>query len=259
VAVLGVLSRAEIESLATRSNAIREARSRRSQEAHGKAPPMPPRPIPIQQRARPPFNRQTSSSSSSSLTKFSDSETSDSEHGHRNRYPDKSRTRRQASNTGVSNSGYPNPFGVPPQERDTSCSTAHQAIFMNSAQNQQQPPMPPQSFTYNPHTQPNYSNNSQTGYWPNSPPNHRQHPVRERARSERPRGDRDRNDRDKDIDRDGSRRRQSSTSKISSKGTITPRKHRWKGNLAAASLVGGGIGGAAVELLHVLSEAAEGF
>lgn len=238
VAVLGVLSRAEIEGLAERSRIIRDARFRRSLPTQAPPQPPPPRPIPVpvaiptQHHSRHRSGRDTPSSS--------DSESSDSDH-HRRR-KSKGRKGYAGSNIGAPVSGYPNPFGQPlPSPVRSPANREGNGAWMSG------------EGSYNEKDRSRERDNS------------RDH-VRDRDRDR----DRDVKDRDRDghrdRDRDGSRRRRhdSSSSRAkgsdrrdrdrdSSRGGSYQKSSRWKENLTAA-----GIGGAAVSLLNVLTEAAEG-
>lgn len=275
MAILGVLSRKEIEDLAARSQALRNARRKSSsQNSQEKAPLPPPRPIPVQQPSS--DDRRRIQGSSSSSSSFSDSETSDSDDSHHRRHHhNKHKSHSDASSTiGIPIHGYPNPYGVPPSPPPVwapePSSTARQAIFTSDRPNQQPPPVQ-HSFAYNAqnsHTRPHFGGT----YWPNSRPPQQHYVVRDEKREERrerPRNDRQLSDRthnerdrdrhpDKDRIRDGSRRGRHSTSAKSKKSTAPPQQQgRWKRDLKVAG-IGGGIGGAAVSLLNVLVEAAEG-
>ncbi|KAH7419495.1 hypothetical protein BKA64DRAFT_18953 [Cadophora sp. MPI-SDFR-AT-0126] len=251
VAVLGVLSRAEIESLASRSHALREARHQQHQHqrtqstpqpslSSNQAPPQPPRPttlpipvpipMPVPSFSTSPrvsFNhrnrsgRDTPSSSSPSDSEDSDDHVRDRGMGGKRR-PKVPRSY-ASSNAGVPVSGYPNPYGSP---------------------------LPPS---------PLWSQGSRDGW--NGPSSHNDKDYeRDHERRER---DHERKDRDRERERE--RRRHSSTStsktsKPSERGHQRDRAppparqgSRWKEHMTAA-----GIGGAAASLINVLTEAAEG-
>lgn len=274
VAVLGVLSRAEIESLASRSYALRQARHQQHQHQRtqstpqpppsNQAPPQPPRPttlpipvpipMPIPSLSTSPrvsFNHRNRSGrdtpSSSSPSDFEDSD----DHVRDRGMGGKRRTRPPgsyaSSNAGVPVSGYPNPYGSP---------------------------LPPS---------PLWSQGSRDGW--NGPSSHNDkeksrererdgHRDRDRDRDrERERDherrdrerDHDRRDRDRERERERERRRHpststSKTSRPSERGHARDRPppppqkgSRWKEHMTAA-----GIGGAAASLINVLTEAAEG-
>lgn len=292
VAVLGVLSRAEIENLAARSQTLRAARGRRSfpVQEKGNPPPQPPRPIPVPNisipsgsipRTRNGHGRDTSSSSSHSSDSSSSESDSDSgyDHGRRRRCgPQSGRHHTTHDNT---THGHPPTLTIPVWSPASSNSTAHQAYFMSGGLgpgDMSQPAGQPQSWSYNynavPPFQPqhrgSYQNGQtqpQVGHWP-PPPNaphpsqqaQQQYPVQthqerewERERERDRDSDRDKN---KERKRRGERRRHTSSSSSSNRERGDRdgqrRQSRWKENLTAA-----GIGGAAASLLNVLTEAAE--
>ncbi|KAG4439928.1 hypothetical protein IFR05_004603 [Cadophora sp. M221] len=274
VAVLGVLSRAEIESLAARSHALRQARHKQHQRTQStpqppssnQAPPQPPRPttlpipvpipMPIPSFSTSPRvsfshqnrnGRDTPSSSSPSDSEDSDDHFRDRGTGGKRRpKPPRSYA---SSNAGVPVSGYPNQYGSP---------------------------LPPS---------PLWSQGSRDGW--NGPSSHNEKGYNGEKSRDRDR-DRDRErerDRDRDRERDHERehdkrereherrerggerererRRHPSTCKSSrpnERGQQRDRPpptvqkgSRWKEHMTAA-----GIGGAAASLINVLTEAAEG-
>lgn len=283
VAVLGVLSRAEIESLAARSQALRAARGRRSFPAQEKEnpPPQPPRPIPVPNisvpsgsipRTKNGYGRDTSSSSSHTSTSNSSETDSDSEHDHRQRRRRRPKTAMRYTTDENMNRGPTPILSNPKWSPAPSNSTAHQAYFMSGglgSGDAQQPAEQPQSWGYNYNPTPPFQPQShhsgsyqssptqpQAGHWP-PPPNaqypgqqgQQQYPVQPHQERERERRNRDHNSR-------GERRRHPSSSNSSyrERGDRDGhrRQSRWRENLTAA-----GIGGAAVGLLNVLTEAAE--
>ncbi|KAL2075385.1 hypothetical protein VTL71DRAFT_328 [Oculimacula yallundae] len=266
VAVLGVLSRSEIESLAARSHDLRQARYQQHQRAQStpqpssfdQAPPQPPRPrtlpipvpipMPIPSFSTSPrvsfphqsrSGRDTPSSSSPS-----DSEDSDDHvraRGSRGKRPPKPPRSYVSSNAGVPVHGYPNQYGSP---------------------------LPPS---------PLLSQGSRDGW--NGPSSHNEKSYsgeksrdrdreRDRERDHHHERERERRDshherRERGGDREREKRRHSSNPKSS---RPTERGHqrdrppppvqktsRWKEHMTAA-----GIGGAAASLINVLTEAAEG-
>lgn len=230
VAILGVLSRVEIESLAARSQELREARLRRNQPQpqyqSEQPPPKPPRPvvvpvpIPITSRAALPRSPASSRSESSS-----DSE-SDDRRRHRNRRSHHSKGRRAyaASDTGPV-SGYPNAFGQAPPSPVWSPTRERDG---NQLQQSQQ--------------------GGGGGSWQGPGKVHFSEPGRKDSGRERDRERR--SSRHSSYSGKGGEKREV---RDLAKEMQKDRKSRWKENLSA-----GAIGGAAVSLLNVLSEAAEG-
>ncbi|KAE9370295.1 hypothetical protein N431DRAFT_426677 [Stipitochalara longipes BDJ] len=235
VAVLGVLTRAEIESYAARTA---ELRRRRNQAAFPKEtpPPQPPRPAQI-----PRTNSHLHTGRDTPST--TDSESSDSTH-HRQRSRNRPGRSYTPSDINVPVSGYPNPFGQPIPIKESN----------------RGPPSP----NWSP------SNSMSHGVWMASPPKNLsaggiwvpaqgqqggvfyppKEKERERQRSSRRHYSHESHSKSSHSGRDRDRDR----SRNSEKKAPPPQKvSRWKENLTAAS-----IGGAAVSLLNVLSEAAEG-
>lgn len=235
VAVLGVLSRSEIESYAARSAEIREARRRRSQAALPKEipPPQPPRPVPIP-RTNP--NAHAGHDTPSST----DTDSSDSTHHRRNRNRNRGSRPYTPSDINVPVSGYPNPFGSPLPTPQSNPAPPSQNWSPASS-------MPQPVWLANPPP-----NISAGGIWVPQEKGGVYYPPKERER-ERQRSSRrhyshhshsksSHSGRDRERDKDRER-----------KAPPPQKVSRWKENLTAA-----GIGGAAVSLLNVLSEAAEG-
>jgi hypothetical protein len=231
VAVLGVLSRTEIESYAARTAVLRDARHRRSQAAFPRdiPPPQPRRPIPV-----PRTNTNTSSHDTPSST---DSESSDSTHHRRNRNRNRASRSYMPSDINVPVSGYPNPFGQPipaqpsnagpPSPNWSPASSMQQPLWMAN---------PPQDI-------------SAGGIWVPASQGGVYYPPKERERerqhsSRRHYSHHSHSGRNRERDRERDRER---------KPPPPQKVSRWKENLTAAS-----IGGAAVSLLNVLTEAAEG-
>jgi hypothetical protein len=236
VAVLGVLTRAEIEAYAARTS---ELRRRRNQAAFPKEipPPQPPRPLPVPRtNSNPHTGRETPSTT--------DSDSSDSTHRrHRSRNrPGRSYT---PSNINVPVSGYPNPFGQPipikelhrgpPSPNLSPSSSMSHPVWMAS---------PPKHLGSGAVWVPAQGQKGGMYY----PPKEKE---RERQRSSRRHYSHDSHSKSSHSGRDRERDRERHREK---KPQPPPQKvSRWKENLTAA-----GIGGAAVSLLNVLSEAAEG-
>jgi hypothetical protein len=241
VAVLGVLSRAEIESYAARSAELREARRRRTEAVFPKEvrPPQPPRPVTIPRTDSKTGSLQDTPSSS-------DTESSDSNHHRRHRNYNRGPRSYTPSDINVPVSGYPNPFGQPVPTKP-------------STQRQPSPNWNPVSSVPQPVWMANPPQNiSASGIWvpaPNGqggvyyPPKEKE---RERERSSRRHyshhSHHSHSGRNRDRDRDRERERDRDR-----KAPPPQKVSRWKENLTAA-----GIGGAAVSLLNVLTEAAEG-
>lgn len=203
VAVLGILSRAEIQDLTARSHALREAR-RRKHFPPEVPPPQPPRPAPMaiptqSSSQRPRGGRDTPSED--------ETDSCDSDHRHRRR-------REQIRPKGIlkHNSSYThqqpysNVYGAPPSPVWSPASAERQPMWIPQQQD-------PRGAYYAP---------------------------RERERDREPRKKHSSPHRRRDKD------------KPKEKAKEKP-KSRWTENLTAASM-----GGAAVSLFHVLSEAAEG-
>ncbi|CZT01032.1 uncharacterized protein RAG0_08861 [Rhynchosporium agropyri] len=267
VAILGVLSRVEIESLASRSHALRQARYQQHQRtqsmprpsSYDQAPPKPPRPrtlpipVPIllptpslSTSPRVSFShsnrsgRDTPSSSSHSDTDESGDHVRDRDAGEKRR--SKAPRSYASSNACVPISGYPNQYGSP------------------------LPPSP-------------RSQGSRDGW--NGPSSYNEKAYsgdrsRDRDRERDRERDHDRERREKEHerrerggDRERERKRHSSTPRsVNSYTRSSERGHqrdrppppvqkgshsRWKEHMTAA-----GIGGAAASLINVLTEAAEG-
>ena len=301
VAILGVLTRAEIEDLAERTAAHRHARhlqhhppptlTPQSSDVPPKQPPRPgaslkpvciPIPVPIPFSGR--RSRREDTPSSTDYTNSSDSETESSRSklhptyrpGIRNKKPS------YAGSDAGSVHGYPNPFGQPvpppspilsrdgdrPHERDR----MYKNVNGNSSVFNGMPRSAPEGdrdqgvrfgnpsyYTHEPQHQARRSDDHDRHRdrdWGGSrgaeePRRERQRHDHHRSRDDRPR-DRERDERRRsERDRDHSRR--STTERGPNKEVEQMKKKRWKENLTAA-----GIGGAAVSLLNVLSEAAEG-
>lgn len=247
VAVLGVLSRADIQSLAHRSHELRAARHRRNHPSISQnevPPPQPPRPIPVpipapvqQTRAR--GGRDTPSSES-------DHHSSDSDHNreHRRR-PQYQEHRTYPNYTHSPNTGYPNPFGQPvappsPAWSPVSAAAQNQPMWMP-----QPPPQGMQGGIWIP-TSPQQSQQGGPMFFP--PTSRGEARDREKDREPRRRHSSPPRSRDRERDRERGDYRDRDGHREKEKP-----KSRWKENLTAA-----GIGGAAVSLLNVLSEAAEG-
>ncbi|KAF8866981.1 hypothetical protein BDZ45DRAFT_719969 [Acephala macrosclerotiorum] len=251
VAVLGVLSRAEIQGLAERSRIIRDARFRRSLPVQ--APPQPPPPRPMNVPVAIPIPNVSSRHRSRRDTpSSSDSESEDS--GRNARGKSKGRKGYAGSNIGAPVSGYPNPFGQPlpspvrsPGARDGS------GAWMSG------------SGSYNEKDKSRERERERDRERDNSSKGHVRDWDREREKDNSSKDytkDRDREGH-RERDRDGSRRRHSSNGSRARGSDRRDRErdarekyqksNRWKENLTAA-----GIGGAAVSLLNVLTEAAEG-
>lgn len=233
VAVLGVLSRAEIEGLAERSRIIRDARFRRSLPVQAPQQAPPPRPIPV------PIPHVSSRHRSGRDTPSSSSDSESDESG-RDGTRRKSKGRRgyAGSNVGAPVSGYPNPFGQPlPSPVRSPGGREGSGTWISSG------------GSYNEKDRSRERERERDRERDSS--SHKDH-VRDRDREER-----------RDRDRDGSRKRHSSNGSRAKGSDRRDRErdsrekyqksNRWKENLTAA-----GIGGAAVSLLNVLTEAAEG-
>lgn len=238
VAVLGVLTRAEIMSLASRSRALRQARQHARSRSTPQpspsfqAPSKPPRPATLPIPVPPPYPSSPRGSRAVSFShrghvdrghtpsSSSASDTEDSEsHGRerRLRRRDSAVARSYASsNVGVPISGYPNPYGSPV------------------------PPSPS---------------------WSQASSDRGSHRSGYKQRDAERHGDERTGDGMKASGRDRQRRRHSSRSshrpsERSERDRAPPLVHRksgWKEHMAVA-----GIGGVAASLINVLTEAAEG-
>lgn len=301
VAILGVLTRAEIEDLATRTAAHRHARHLRhhppptltpqSSDIPPKQPPRPgssfkpiPVPIPVPIPMSTSRNRREDTPSSTDYTNSSDSESEPSRgpRRHSNYRPTmrKKMPSYAGSDTG-SIHGYPNAFGqpVPPPSpilsRDGDRSDERERTYRDISGNTT-------VFNGMPRSAPEverdkgvrFGNPSYYTHEPQQPPRRSdereydrdRHRVRdwesnrERVDHRRERHSHDHHrSRDHDRSRDERKRRErdsngrSEADRGPNKEVEQMKKKRWKENLTAA-----GIGGAAVSLLNVLSEAAEG-
>ncbi|KAK0125650.1 hypothetical protein ONS96_009484 [Cadophora gregata f. sp. sojae] len=276
VAVLGVLSRAEIESLASRSYALREARHQRNQSkpqssSSNQPPPQPPRPktlpipvpipMPIPSLSASPrvsFNRRnrsgrdTPSSSSPSDSEDSDDHVRDLGMGGKRR--PKAPRSYASSNAGVPVSGYPNPYGSPLPPSPLWSQGSRDGWNGPSSHNDKDRELNEKPRERGSHRDRDRDRDRER--------DHDRERDRDHDRRER---DHDRKDRERDRERDRDRRRHpsTSTSKTSRTGErghqrdrLPPpvqKGSRWKEHMTAA-----GIGGAAASLINVLTEAAEG-
>lgn len=220
VAVLGVLSRTEIASLAARSSALRTSRLRPfPTELPPEKPPRPPMPIPRSISSPVPRSHDTQTSSST--------ETESEDDARRRRR----RNRKRGSHTPPSEmnvpvSGYPNPFGQPkggvPQPiwmATPPSGVNNGGIWVPASAGRGGMYYPPPSASYE-----------------KGKDNHREKERNGRHESRRHYSHHSKRDHGRDSARE-------KPQKVS----------RWKENLTAA-----GIGGAAASLLNVLTEAAEG-
>jgi hypothetical protein len=216
VAVLGLLSRDEIEDYAVRSQVLRAARSRRSHP-----PPAPsPNRRPAQRAPERRGGRDTPSTDE-------DDESSSSDHRKSKQRSKASRSYTPSDISGTTpRSGYPNPFGVqPPPSPMSPTSSMVQPVWMSE---------PPREKSGQGGIWIPASSQAGQGYTYNPP-------------------------KDKEKERESSRRqhrsssRQSHSSHSKNKNQKDATRSRWKESVTAA-----GIGGAAVSLLNVLAEAAEG-
>ncbi|KAG0648801.1 hypothetical protein D0Z07_4722 [Hyphodiscus hymeniophilus] len=244
VAILGVLSRAEIQSLAIRSHDLRTARHRRNHPPppQGDIPPsQPSRPIPVpipapvqQTRAR--GGRDTPSSES-------DHHSSDSDHhARRPRYEEH---KSYPNYTHSPNTGYPNPFGQPVAPPSPAWSPVQQSQPTWMLQ-------PPPQGTQGGAWAPSNPQQGQKGA-PTLHPSASRGEGRNRDREPRRRHSSPPRSRDRERERERERERGEHRERDHGHKEKEKSKSRWKENLTAAS-----IGGAAVSLLNVLSEAAEG-
>ncbi|KAH9211353.1 hypothetical protein DL95DRAFT_188742 [Leptodontidium sp. 2 PMI_412] len=270
VAVLGVLSRAEIESLASRSHALREARHQQHQRTQStpqppssnQAPPQPPRPttlpipvpvpipMPIPSFSTSPRvsfshrnrnGRDTPSSSSPSDSEDSDDHVRDRGIGSKRRLkPPRSYA---SSNAGVPVSGYPNQYGSP---------LPPSPLWSQGSRDGWNGPSSHNEKGYN-----REKSRDRDREWERERDRERDH-EREHDRRER-----DHERRERGGERERERRRHPSTSKSSRPNErghqrdrpppTVQKGSRWKEHMTAA-----GIGGAAASLINVLTEAAEG-
>lgn len=221
VAVLGLLSLEEIRDYTVRSQELREARRRNRRQ---RPPPQPPRPVPI---AIPiaPSGRKGRDNPSDEYSSSSE----DENHQHPRRY---SRQRpRPSSPTGsythINHSGYPHPYGIePPSPTLSSTST----LTPQTVRNPQTSPRDGRMYSSSSNREREKEKDRQRD--------------REKERSEVPR-------RHSSPLRDSKHVR---THSFHAKGENKEKpKSRWKENMGA-----GAVGGAAMSLLHVLAEAAEG-
>lgn len=280
VAILGVLTRSEIEDLAARTAAHRHARHIRhhppptltpqSSDIPPQKPPRPnmiPIPIPV------PFpntrNKREETPSSTDYTESSDSELESTRRHPRYRPQINRHKPSYAGSDAGSIHGYPNPFGqpvAPPSptisrdgerfdDRDSSYKTVNGSSSAFNGMPRSAPEGDrvrfdaPQFYTHEPRSSHdrNYRHDSER---------HRDRDNDERRDRERSHRNRD-HDRPRDRERDDRRRRERDRGDRDARGPNKEveqmKKKRWKENLTAA-----GIGGAAVSLLNVLTEAAEG-
>ncbi len=234
-----MLSRDEIASLAARSAEIREARRRRARPSQSKSeqlPPKQPRPVPIPVIL--PHRRHRRDTPSDS-----DSDSSDFDSYRRTR---RGKGSYAGSDVTGPQSGYPNPHGAPippPSPLLSPTSTKERQAQGTWMRTPSSGSYTHQGGDYLPH-----SPSQGSGYLSKDRERDRDRErERERDRTEPRRHQEPRSEqRNREKERERDRERERATAK-------QQKRTRWKENLTA-----GAFGGAAVKLLDVLSEAADG-